>query len=117
MNSPAEAARLRFFRHLDDLRETLPQPQYALLLRVLTSWARQGGDRARFRVHEQERVHYTPLVQNEMLRTWTLISPVVRTDPARLHQLIEDLEHAVEGTARASAVVRGIARASGLAPH
>ena len=117
MSGPAEASRLRFFQHLDDLRETLPQPQYALLLRVLTSWARQGGFRARFRVGEQERVHYTPLVKNEMLRAWTLIGPAVLTDPDRLAQLIEDLERAVAGTEKESAVVRGIARASGLAPH
>lgn len=117
MNGPAEASRLRFFQHLDELRETLPQPQYALLLRVLTSWAVQGGFRARFRVGEQERVHYTPLVKNEMLRAWTLIGPDVLTDPDRLHQLIEDLEHAVEGTERQASVVRGIARVSGLAPH
>jgi hypothetical protein len=114
VNPAADAARLRVLRHVEELRETLPQPQFALLLRVLRTVARQGGYGARLRVGETDRAHFTPLVRNEMLRTWTMVGPAALQDPVWLCQLADALDALLTGIEQESATLQGIAHASGL---
>ncbi|MDI3390379.1 hypothetical protein QIS99_29930 [Streptomyces sp. B-S-A8] len=114
MSPAADAARLRVLRHVEELRETLPQPQFALLLRVLRSVARQGGYGARLPVGEVDRAHFTPLVRNEMLRTWTLVGPAALRDPSWSRQFAATLDGLLAGIDEESAALDGIARASGV---
>ncbi|NBE56503.1 hypothetical protein GUY60_34760 [Streptomyces sp. YC537] len=114
MNPAADAARSRVLRHVETLRETLPQPQFALLLRVLRAVAQQGGDNARLRVCASDRAHFTPLVRNEMLRTWTMVEPGALEDPVWLRQFADDLDVLLAAVGQESAALAGIAYASGL---
>ena len=114
MSPAADAARLRVIGHIEELRETLPQPQFALLLRVLRSVAGQGGHAARLPAHELDRTHFTPLVRNEMLRTWTMVGPAALQDPACPRQLAEALDGLLADIDEDSATLQGIAQASGL---
>ncbi|MFC7303231.1 hypothetical protein ACFQVC_03260 [Streptomyces monticola] len=107
------AARRQLFPHLASLRDTLPQPEYALLLRVLCVAARQGGDSVRFHVTERERPHYTPLVRNEMLWIWSMIREAAQDDTAWRLQFADDLDAALAAMGERSAALRGIVRASG----
>ena len=114
MISASEGARRQLFQHLDFLRETLPQPGYALLLRVLCTAARQGGDSVRFHVAERERVHYTPVVRNETLWTWAMVTSAAHCDTGWLRQLADALDAAVAGMEEREVELRGIAVMSGL---
>ncbi|MFM9372841.1 hypothetical protein [Streptomyces sp. Da 82-17] len=114
MSPAADAARLRVIGHVEELRETLPQPQFALLLRVLRSVAGQGGHAARLPAGEMDRAHFTPLVRNEMLRTWTMVGPAALQDPSCTRQLADALDGLLAGIDEESATLEGIAQASGL---
>ncbi|MDI3422996.1 hypothetical protein [Streptomyces luteolus] len=114
MSPAADAARLRVLRHVEELRETLPQPQFALLLRVLRSVAGQGGYGARLPVGDMDRAHFTPLVRNEMLRTWTMVGPAALQDPSCPRQLAASLDALLAGIDEETAALEGIAHASGL---
>ncbi|MDI3405822.1 hypothetical protein [Streptomyces cavernicola] len=114
MSPAADAARMRVLGHVEELRETLPQPQFALLLRVLRSIAGQGGYGARLPAHDLDRAHFTPLVRNEMLRTWTMVGPTALADPACSRQLAAALDALLAGIDEESAALDGIAQASGV---